>query len=318
MPELIPGHMMVSVIVSTYGMERIRDTHQALDSLLISSDPDSEILVVIDRNEELSANIEKHYGGRIRIVISETKGLSNARNLGVEKARGEIVAFMDDDAIACPGWIGSVRKAFTENPEADAATGRIEPEWMEPGLDWLPRPLYWIVSCTYTDLPAGEENRTVIGANMAFRKKKLQEIGGFHLQLGAVQKWKKRGGKWISKTGLVGEERDLCIRLLNSGGKIAYSPDMAVKHKVYGFRLTMKNMLERCYWEGYSKGLIEKKYSKMTLAVEKNYIFHLAKSIKGDAGGYTGPRQAATICFTVLAVGFGYIRFRIRGRDFSE
>ena len=305
--------MLVSVIVSTYGMERIQDTHQAIGSLLECMDAETEILIVIDRNEQLSSDLEKRFGNKVRIIISDTKGLSNARNLGVKEAKGEIVAFMDDDAVACPGWVSSIREIFTAEPKADAVTGMIEPEWMEPGLDWLPKSLYWIISCTYSDIPERHKIKTVIGTNMAFRKGKLLDLGGFHQKLGAVQKWKKKNGKWISKTGLVGEERDLCIKLLASGGQIFYSRKMTVKHKVYGFRLTMKNMLERCYWEGFSKGLLGKMYSNEVLKVEQDYFFQLAKSLPGDAGGLSRPRQTATICFTALAVGLGFGMFKIRG-----
>jgi glycosyltransferase involved in cell wall biosynthesis len=313
MQVAFPCHMLVSVIISTYGMERIQDTHLAIESLLKCIDEQTEILVVVDRNDQLSADLETRYGDKICMIINDTKGLSNARNLGVSKAKGEIVAFMDDDATACPGWVNSIRGAFQAKPEADATTGRIEPEWMQTGLDWLPKSLYWIVSCTYMDLPKDKKARSVIGTNMAFRKNKLQELGGFHQKLGAVQKWKKKDGKWVSKTGLVGEERDLCIKLLASGGQIVYSPAMMVKHKVYGFRLTMKNMLERCYWEGYSKGLIGKVYSNDVLELEQDYFFYLAKSLPGDARGLARLRQSATICLSIFAVGFGFGVFKIRG-----
>jgi len=310
--------MLVSVIVSTYGMERIEDTHKAIGSLLRCSDAETEILVVIDRNEALSADLEQKFGKEIRLLISETKGLSNARNLGVASAKGEIVAFMDDDAEPCRGWVEKIRKIFLADPKVDAATGRIEPEWMQPGLDWLPSSLYWIVSCTYMDLPVDTVVRTVIGTNMAFRKAKLLELGGFHQKLGAVQKWKKKDGKWVSRTGLVGEERDLCIRLTSSGGRIAYSPEMAVKHKVYGFRLTMKNILERCYWEGYSKALISKMYSGESLALEQDYLFHLIKSMPGESGIITRLRQSATMCFSLMAVGLGFCMFKLRGSDMAR
>lgn len=306
--------MLVSVIISTYGMERIQDTHQAIESIMECQDRDAEILVVIDRNDELSANLERKFGNSIKIITSETKGLSNARNLGVSMAKGEIVAFMDDDAVACENWTGRIREAFTAESDTDAVTGRIEPKWMQPGLDWLPKPLYWIISCTYMDIPKGQRAQSVIGTNMAFRKDALLRLGGFHQKLGAVQKWKKKGGKWVSRTGLVGEERDLCIRLLASGGKITYCPEMAVKHKVYGFRLTFKNMLERCYWEGYSKGLIGKMYSGGVLALEQDYFFHLARGITGDAKGIVRLRQTATVIFTAMAVGFGFITFKLFGR----
>jgi cellulose synthase/poly-beta-1,6-N-acetylglucosamine synthase-like glycosyltransferase len=303
--------MHISAIIATYGMERIDDTHQAIDSIIGLKDDDVDIIVVIDRNDELISDLQKCYGGKIRTVISETKGLSNARNLGVAEARGDIVAFIDDDAVVCPGWANHIRKVFSNHPSADALTGRIDPEWMQSGLDWLPRTLYWIVSCTYMD--TGKNIRTVIGTNMAFRKEKLLELGGFHQKLGAIQKWKKVGGKWISKTGLVGEERDLCIRLLNSGGHIAYSREMAVKHKVYGFRLTMKNILERCYWEGYSKALISRMYRGDSMTLEQDYIFLLIRSIPGESGGIVRFRQAATICLSAMAVGIGFCMFSIKG-----
>ena len=97
--------MFVSVIISTYGMERIDDTHRSIESVLLQVDDESEVIVVIDENDELVSNLDEKYGNRIRIEISKEIGLSNARNLGVKVAKRNIVAFIDDDATICPGWI---------------------------------------------------------------------------------------------------------------------------------------------------------------------------------------------------------------------
>jgi hypothetical protein len=79
MQAVFPCHMLVSVIISTYGMERIQDTHLAIESLLDCCDGQTEILVVIDRNDQLSADLEARFGGKIQLIISETKGEQGQR-----------------------------------------------------------------------------------------------------------------------------------------------------------------------------------------------------------------------------------------------
>ena len=148
--------MLISVIISTYGMERIDDTHQSIESVLLQMDDDSELIVVIDENDELVSNLNDKYGERIKIEISKEKGLSNARNLGVKVAKGEIVAFIDDDATICPGWIEAIRTVLSQHDRIAAVTGTIYPDWIGDGMEWVPRPLYWIVSCTYNDIRDGE------------------------------------------------------------------------------------------------------------------------------------------------------------------
>ena len=152
-----------------------------------------------------------------------------------------------------------------------------------------------------------EEVDSVIGANMAFRRDTLLRFGGFTEGLGAVRKWRKVDGVWVQKTGLVGEERELCIRLLADGGRISFVKDMQVKHKVYPYRLQFKNLMARGFWEGYSKGYLKKIHGDV-LGMEGRYLFQL---IKRPPGGFRA--LATTLCVT-LAVGSGYLMFGVRGK----
>ena len=311
--------MFVSVIISTYGMERIDYTHRSIESVLLQVDDESEVIVVIDENDELVSNLDEKYGNRIRIEISKEIGLSNARNLGVKVAKGNIVAFIDDDATICPGWIKAIRTSLSDNGIA-AVTGTIYPDWIGDGMEWVPRPLYWIISCTYANIKDGEFVQTAIGTNMAFKKDILLEVGGFHHKLGAVQNWRKINGSWVQKMSLVGEERDLCIKLAKSGYKIINSSNMCVKHKVYPYRLTFKNLMNRGYREGLTKGHLKKKYAdenEDTLSLEQEYIMHTLTSlmIEKDKSLLSRFRGLTTLFFVFVSVFVGFFIYIISNKS---
>ena len=309
----------ISVIISTYGMERIDDTHQSIESVLLQMDDESELIVVIDENDELVSNLAEKFGDRIRIEISKEKGLSNARNLGVRAAKGNIVAFIDDDATICPGWIKAIRAGLSSDNKIAAVTGTIFPDWIVTGMEWVPRPLYWIVSCTYIDIEDGEFVQTAIGTNMAFRKDVLLDMGGFNSKLGAVQNWRKIKGSWVQKMSLVGEERDLCIKLARSGYKVINSSNMCVKHKVYPYRLTFKNLMNRGYREGLTKGHLKRKYAdgeEDALSLEQEYIMHTLASLMDDKDKplLSRLRGMFSLFFVFVSVFTGFFVYLVSGK----
>ncbi len=311
--------MTISVIISTYGMERIDDTRQSIDSVLLQMDNECELIVVIDENDELVSDLDDKYGDRIRIEISKEKGLSNARNLGVKTAKGDIVAFIDDDATICPGWIKAIKTALSNDNDIAAVTGTIFPDWIGKGMEWVPRSMYWIVSCTYIDIEDGEFVQTAIGTNMAFKKDVLLDMGGFHSKLGAVQNWRKIKGSWVQKMSLVGEERDLCIKLARSGYKIINSSNMCVKHKVYPYRLTFKNLINRGYREGLTKGHLKRKYTdgkEDTLSLEQEYIMHTLASLmrEKDKSLLSRFRGIFSLFFVFVSVFTGYFVYLVSGK----
>ncbi len=310
MHGLMVNKMMVSVIISTYGMERIKDTFQSIDSIIQQLDDESELLVVIDENPELVSTLDNKYKKQIKIIVSKEKGLSNARNTGTSNSAGDIIAFIDDDATACSGWIKAIRETMKNNPKAGAVTGKILPDWVGKDGAWFPGPLYWTISCSYMETEDGAEVESAIGTNMAFRKDLLIKEGGFPNELGAIQKWKKEKGTWVQRCGLVGEERDVCIRLLASGHRIIHSDRMCVNHKVYPYRLTMKNLIKRGYWEGVSKALFSKKYDGESLGTEKKYVLYTLKNMASKnkkCKMLCKLRYYSTLALVTCSVLFGYV-----------
>ena len=116
----------VSVIICAHAVERIGDLRRAVDSVVDQSLPPTELLVVIDHNEqlldlaaELPANV---------VASDGPPGLSGARNTGTDRANGEIVAFLDDDAVAGVDWLRHLTEPFSDD-DVVAVGGWATPVW---------------------------------------------------------------------------------------------------------------------------------------------------------------------------------------------
>ena len=160
----------ISVIICAYTEDRLNELIAAVESVQQQILPPREIIVVIDHNPDLMKRCREEVPGVLVIENGEAKGLSGARNSGASIAKGEVVAFLDDDAIAEPDWIEQLC-AWYDNPQVVGVGGKIEPLWLQTHPSWFPNEFNWVVGCTYQGMPAESTRvRNVTGANMSVRR----------------------------------------------------------------------------------------------------------------------------------------------------
>jgi glycosyltransferase involved in cell wall biosynthesis len=298
----------VSVIICAYTDERLKDIHEAVESVLAQTHKPHQVIVAVDNNESLYDVLKAELPLHVDVVLSKgTRGLSETRNAGIGAASGQIVAFIDDDAVADSTWLERLAKAF-HNPGVAAAGGHVSPLWVNGERPvWLPEELDWVVGCTYRGLPTrGNAVRNMIGCNMTFRKAVLDDVGAFRSEVGRVGRLQG-----------VGEEAELCLRISNSmpEATIIYEPAAVVYHKVPAWRLTPGYLARRSYNEGYYKRIVNRlsaQSSSVTLSTEGSYLrYLLLKAIPGRLARFYSPRalaQAGAIALSIVAVGLGYLK----------
>jgi glycosyltransferase involved in cell wall biosynthesis len=206
-------------------------------------------LVVVDNSADRAAALafgERYRGNdKIRYAYEPLQGLSRARNKGVALSRGDIVAFIDDDAVAEPGWAEAIVRAFQLFPNAGYAGGRVVPRWLAPRPEWLTQDLLGYLSIvdwggTIRKLRRGE---WLAGCNIAFEREALTKAGGFPLDLG-----RKGTGPML----LSNEEIKLCEAIRSTGKIGIYAPAAIVGHLIGPERLNQSWFLRRAAWQAVS------------------------------------------------------------------
>ncbi|MDJ1179992.1 glycosyltransferase family 2 protein [Roseofilum sp. BLCC_M91] len=239
--------VQISAIICTHNRERYLGA--AIESLLSQDHPDFEVIVVdnasSDRTQEVIHSLQPH--PRLKSVYEPVTGLSVARNTGAKTASGEILAYLDDDAIATPSWLTVLAKAYAENDKLAIAGGKVTliwppditpPPWLSEGLagnlgayDLGDKPLF-----------ITQPNHTPRGLNYSIRRSFLADIGGFDPNLGRV------GKKLLSNEELVMTEL-----ALQSGWQVSYLPEALVAHNVAPERVNRSWFLRRGWWQGVSE-----------------------------------------------------------------
>ncbi|ERG95696.1 MAG: glycosyltransferase, partial [Haloquadratum walsbyi J07HQW2] len=160
------------VIICTYTLDMYEHFCEAADSVLAQTHDDVEIVVVVDGTPEVYERVINDYGDYEDAVIvcnNENLGLLESRNRGAELASGEIVAFIDDDAVADEVWIERLIRAY-EKEDAIAAGGKMTAEWVAGRPSFLPEEFYWLVGVTHRGFANGPgEVRNTFGSNISFQ-----------------------------------------------------------------------------------------------------------------------------------------------------
>ena len=250
-PLRISSCVKVSVVICTYTLNMYGHFCEAADSVLAQTYDDVELVVIVDGTPDVYERVIDDYGDREDTVIEcndENLGLLQSRNRGAEIASGDVVAFIDDDAIADEVWVERLVRAYEEK-DAIAVGGKMTPKWVTERPSFLPEEFYWLVGVTHRGFADGSgEVRNTFGSNISFRTSVFEELGGFDANIGG-----RKGDK-----NLQGGETELCARMQQEyGHAVWYDPEAEVAHKVFDYRTKLCWLIDRAFWQGYSKRAME-------------------------------------------------------------
>jgi GT2 family glycosyltransferase len=234
------------VVIAAYTEDRWNDTLEAITSAVRQSYPPVEVILVIDHNPDLAQRARTELDGVTILESAGEKGASGARNTGVKHSCGDIVAFLDDDAVATPDWLRSLCRHFSET-DVFGVGGGLTLAWRQARPRWFPHEFDWVLGGSYKGMPeVAAPMRNVWSGNMAIRRTAFDSVGGFRPGFG--------------KTGRVSrpEDTDLCLRVLSAlpSGYWMYDPSAQVAHKVPLERSTRAFFLRRCWNEGRGKAAL--------------------------------------------------------------
>lgn len=295
----------ISVVICAYSSKRFDMTIDCIHSIFNNTYKNYEIILVVDGNKELKRKMDDKFKGIDNIIIiggEKNEGPSVARNTGVICTKGDIVAFIDDDAFATPDWLERIAKDFSEYHDILVVGGKLLPVY-ENGSKKLPEEILWIVGGTYKGHPDKKQLiRNVFTGNMAVRKYVFKDI------IFEIPYDNKNNGFFSPIKQL--EDTVFCIRVNDKkSGSVLYDPDIVAYHHVPKERLSIKYIFDRTFSEGILKakiGRINVKDNGKVLYHEYGYLGMVLTSIIKNLCTLK-IRDAFLLSFTISSVGLGYI-----------
>lgn len=228
----------ISVVLCTYnGAATIRETLEALSCLDYET---YEVVVIDDGCTDGTADIVREYD--YQLISVENGGLSRSRNLGMRAAKGEIVAYIDDDAYPDPHWLSFLAIGFLTSEHVGVGGPNLAPHDDGHVADCVANSPGGPSHVLYTDHLAEH----LPGCNMAFRREAIMAIDGFD-----------------ERFRIAGDDVDLCWRLIEKGGTLGFHAGAVVWHhrrnKVATYLQQQRNygraeaMLEQKWPEKYNR-----------------------------------------------------------------
>jgi cellulose synthase/poly-beta-1,6-N-acetylglucosamine synthase-like glycosyltransferase len=309
------------VVIAAYTMDRWELLTECVESVLTQDPRPQEVLLCIDNNEELYQRASAAWSDAPTMTVMRnpdvdhvlfataherahgTKrrfGAGSARNAAVAATDSDIVAIIDDDARADPGWLSALLRCY-ESDSVVAVGGPPLPRYETGRPDWFPRSFDWVFGCAYEGLPTTRQPyRHLIGANMSFRRTAFDAVGGF----GSIDF----------------DDLDLCMKLGHryGFGSLIYEPAAVVRHFVPAERVTWQYFWRRCVFVNTEKveafhgmGEAANLNAEVGFAVKAatlGVLRELSRVLRGD---FAGVQAAAAIYVGLACAAFGNLRGRL-------
>ncbi|MEW6126847.1 MAG: glycosyltransferase [Acidobacteriota bacterium] len=229
----IQNKSIISVTVAICTRDRAVDLARCLDSIRALDYPVLEVLVVDNApSSDATEQLVRSTYPDVRYVCELRPGLNWARNRAIEEARGDIIAYTDDDVVVDAKWINALARIFSENREVMAVTGLVAPFELETEAQVLfekyggfgrgfKRQWYGIDPQSNTRVASLYAGAGMFGtgANMAYRRNVFKQIGNFDpaLDVGTVTNG--------------GGDLEMFFRILKAGHTLVYEPSAIVYHR---------------------------------------------------------------------------------------
>jgi GT2 family glycosyltransferase len=297
----------VTAVIAAFAMDRWDATCEAMASIQAQTAAPAETVLVIDHNPDLLTRAAAAFPKATVIPNAGPQGASSARNTGVAASGGELIAFLDDDAVAAPDWLELMVPHFAR-PEVVGVGGSCEPLWFTSRPRWFPPEFDWIVGASYRGMPVETQPiRNVWSGNMILRRRIFTEIGGFNEDFGKVGK--------VARP----EDTDLCLRAAaaQDHGTWMYEPAAVCGHRVPASRERVPFFLRRCLNEGRGKAGLAQLNGAAATSSERRYTREvlprgiargLGEAARGDLSG--AERSLAIAAGLSLATA-GFVTSRI-------
>jgi len=256
-----------SVVVATSGTSPCLPNTLRLvrEQMRAMAEPGELVLAVNDRRQALPRGRLDELEAAADLLLFEPRpGKSHALNQAVRAAAGDVVAFIDDDALPEPGWLEALLRPLLDDPELAGVGGRVVPVLPEQGVPgWYRRLVrgrqgYFLgpvhdLGPEARAYDAGNMGQMPLGTNSAYRRALLAEIG-YAPELGPNRVDGTRGG----------EDLLMAKRVLDRGLRVVYEPRALVLHPVDEPRLTPRYVLEGYYWQGVEKVRLRRALGQQT------------------------------------------------------
>ncbi|MBG0815618.1 glycosyltransferase [Planomonospora sp. ID82291] len=318
--EVPPGETVVpslSVVVVA-GAAQSRFRLAVTVKALRAQDPaPEEIVLVVDRSPELADWAEAELGGAGGITVvreQEAAGAASARNLGLARVRGDVVAFLDGDSAPEPGWSAALLESYAD-PDVAAVRGRVALRWSSGRPDWFPAELAWVLGVPFTGSRIRPDRvDDLYGGALSFRREALAEAGGFPEE-------PDHRPEEVATEPSGGVKTELRSRLLDlrPGAKLLHEPSAVVRLDVPERRSRLAYFMARCAAEGRSQADVTRRTNGW-----EGLMAHLAPVRNGlpravfRAVTFTGPadikgwKALLVMLLGMAAANVGYVGGRLR------
>jgi len=259
---------LLSIVITSYTNVRIYDIYELLDSIKLQTYSHIETIFVTEQSRELYDQVQSYAQEKaipnFNLIFNDgERGASSARNLGIREAKGEIIAFLDDDVLPFANWAEEMVKTYTD-VSIIGVTGPAFPLWEDKSAaTWFPEEFYWLFSCTaWNDWQQITEVRNIWTMNASFRREAFLAGGYFITAIGP------KSGSMSGRKNELSEDLEISLRIRNATArKIVFNPAVKVQHRIYNERLKMDYITRWSYWIGLSKQKLKNNYQKTSIDV---------------------------------------------------